>query len=175
VYQMEALGAAATIVQLVSFTAEVLALGYGYLAKAKRAPLEVKSLMREVTYLNELLEQLEQLADEDEGGSVKTAIDMMDKLGTFADCTRMVGIVEKCLAKCQLVEGQQVRNIGKRLLWPFKDKHAKETMLQLGKLRETLSAAVQVDSAKSVSRVEAMARSIDHNNIKALWVPFLIR
>jgi hypothetical protein len=40
---MEALGATATIVQLVSFTGEVLALGYGYLAKAKRAPLESRA------------------------------------------------------------------------------------------------------------------------------------
>jgi hypothetical protein len=71
---MEVLGSAATIVQLVSFTAEVLALGYGYLAKAKKAPLEVKSLMREVTYLNELLEQLEELATENEAGTVKGAV-----------------------------------------------------------------------------------------------------
>lgn len=165
---MEALGAAATIVQLVSFTAEVLALGYGYLAKAKRAPLEVKSLMREVTYINELLEQLEELVSEDQAGTVKTAIKMMEELGTFDDCSRMVLVVEKCLTKCQQIEGRAVGNIGKRLLWPFKDKHAKETLIQLGKLRETLSAAVQVDSAKSLSRLEVIAKSIDQNGIRVL-------
>jgi hypothetical protein len=167
---MEVLGSAATIVQLVSFTAEVLALGYGYLAKAKKAPLEVKSLMREVTYLNELLEQLEELATENEAGTVKGAVEMLEKLGTFEDCNRMVAIVEECVKKCQQIEGQKVRNVGKRLLWSFKDKGAQETLLQLGRLRDTLSAAVQVDSSKTLSRLEAVATSVDRNSIKALWV-----
>lgn len=167
-FNMEVLGSAATIVQLASFTAEVLALGYGYLAKAKKAPLEVKSLMREVTYLNELLGQLEELATENATGNVRTGIEMMEKLGTFEDCKRMVMVVEKCVKKCQQIEGQQVGNIGKRLLWPFKDKDAKGTLLQLGRLRDTLSAAVQVDSSKTLSRLEVIAKSVDHNSIKAL-------
>jgi hypothetical protein len=167
-HNMEVLGSAATIVQLVSFTAEVLALGYGYLSKAKRAPLEVRSLMREVTYLNELLEQLEELASENGAGTLRAAIEKMEELGTFNDCKIMVTVVEKCVNTCQQIEGQQVRNIGRRLIWPFKDQNAKGTMIQLGRLRDTLSAAVQVDSSRTLSRLEAIAKSVDHNGIKAL-------
>lgn len=92
----------------------------------QRAPLEVKSLKREVTYLNELLEQLEELATEHEAGTVKGAVEILEKLGTFEDCNRMVAIVEKCVKKCQQIEGQQVRKIGKRLLWPFRQGYQRD-------------------------------------------------
>jgi hypothetical protein len=123
-----------------------------------------------VTYLNELLDQLEELATANEAEPVKAAIEMMEKLGTFEDCKRLLKIVEKCVKTCQQIEGQLVRNIGKRLLWPFKDKDAKGTMTELGRLRDTLSVAVQVDGSRTLSRLEVAAKSMNDNTIKALWV-----
>jgi hypothetical protein len=32
----------------------------------------------------------------------------------------------------------QVKNLGKRIIWPFKDKETKDAMAQLGRLREAL-------------------------------------
>ncbi|KAH7395501.1 hypothetical protein BKA64DRAFT_60668 [Cadophora sp. MPI-SDFR-AT-0126] len=165
---MEVVGAAASIVQLVSITAEVLALGYGYLAKAKRAPSEIRTLIRELTGLNELLDQLEQLATENQNVTTRAALEALEKLGTFEDCQRMVKVVQKTVKACQQIQGEQVKNIGKRLLWPFKDKETKETIEHLVRLRETLSAAVQVDSSKTLARLEMLAKSIDHNAIEAL-------
>jgi len=43
-------------------------------------------------------------------------------------------------------------------------------MAQLGRLRETLSAAISVDSAKSLRNLEIAANSIDGNVIDALQV-----
>jgi hypothetical protein len=51
---MEALGSAATILQLVSFTGEVLVLGYGYLSKVKKAASDIRTLLREMAILNAL-------------------------------------------------------------------------------------------------------------------------
>jgi hypothetical protein len=167
---MDVFGAAASIVQLASFTAEVLALGYGYLAKAKRAPSEIKTLIRELTGLNELLDQLEQLATENKDGTMRIALEALEKLGTFEDCKRMVKVVQKSVKACQQIEGQQVKNIGKRLLWPLKDKETKETIGHLGRLRDTLSAAVHVDSLRTLARLEVLAKSVDRNAIKALSV-----
>src|ERR1700712_1337059 len=102
---MEAVAAAATIVQLISFTAEVLALGYQYLLKAKKAPVELKALLRELISLNELLDQLEELVTEKKGGSTRTALEALESLGTFEDCQRMVIFVEKSVKTCQQIEG----------------------------------------------------------------------
>lgn len=167
---MEVVGSVATIVQLASFSAEVLAVGYGYISKVKKAPLEIKTLMRELTSLHELINQLEELATEDKTGSTRTALAVLENSGIFDDCKRMVKIVEKSVKACQQIEGQQIKNVGRRMFWPFKDKETKETILHLGVLRDTLSAAVNVDSAKTLSRLEVLVQSVDHNGIKVLSV-----
>lgn len=54
------------------------------------------------------------------------------------------------------------------MLWPFKEKETKEMIVQLTRLRETLSAAVVVDSRKSLINLTTTAKEIDRNVIVAL-------
>ncbi len=165
---MEALGSAATIVQLISFTGEVLATGYSFLAKVKRAPLEIKNLLQVTAHINKLLDQLQDLATEYGNVPAKGAVRTLEMMGIFENGAELMKIVEKTINTCQQVAGQGVRNAGKRLLWPFKEKDTKEVMIQLGRLRDTLSAAVLVDSAKMLKNLEAVAKDIDHNVITLL-------
>jgi len=160
---MEALGAAATIVQLISFTGEVLASGYGYLKKAKNAPSEIRSLLRETSILNTLLDHLQELVGEQNNSNAKSAVMALESFGIFEDCERLMKIVEEGIRFCERIKGQQFRNLGKRIAWPFKEKDTKDTMAQLGRLREVLSAAVAVDSALTLHNLEAVLGSIDHN------------
>jgi hypothetical protein len=122
---MEAVGAAATIVQLISFTGEVLVAGYSFIAKVKRAPKEIRELMRETAGLNALLEELRSLVEDGGEGTdsqdfvreaevgrvpayTRNALASLDKLGVFKDCEKMMGVVKKIIGGCERVEGEQV-------------------------------------------------------------------
>jgi hypothetical protein len=143
---MEAAASAATILQLVSFTGEVLLAGYNYLSKVKKAPSQIRSLLEETVMLNALLDQLETLIAEDPSPHVMSALETLTSLGVFGDCRSMMKVVLQSIKTCEQISGQGARNFGRRLLWPFKEKDTKETLQQLGRLREALSAATLVDS-----------------------------
>jgi hypothetical protein len=144
---MDAAGSAATILQLVSFTGEVLVAGYGFLSKVQKAPAEIRFLLKETANLNALLDQLHTLVAEDASPHVIRAMETLAFLDVFGDCKILMKIVLKSIKACEQISGQGARNFGRRLLWPFKEKEANETLQQLIRLRETLSAAVAVDSA----------------------------
>ena len=172
---MEALGAAATIVQLISFTGEVLLKGYSFLSRVQRASSEIRALMREVANLNALLDQLQSLSTEPvakigsvEKENVQNALQTLGDLGVFEDCSTLMQAVDKSVKSCEQVEGHGVQNFAKKVAWPFKEKETKDMMAQLGRLREALSAAVVVDSARSLKELGRLVRKIDVDVIQTL-------
>jgi hypothetical protein len=56
---MAELAAAATIVNLLDFSGKALAAGYGFLAKVRRAPAELRMLLSDVANINALLDRVE--------------------------------------------------------------------------------------------------------------------
>jgi hypothetical protein len=144
---MEAAGSAATILQLISFTGEVLVAGYGYLSKVQKAPAEIRSLLKETASINALLDQLQTLVTEDATPHTLNALETLIFHGVFGDCKSLMKAILRSIKACEQISGQGARNFGKRMLWPFKEKETKNTLQQLGRLREALSAAVAVDSA----------------------------
>ena len=172
---MEALGAAATVVQLISFTGDVLLKGYSFLSKVQKAPSEIRALLREVANLNALLDQLQSLSTEPSAKIVSTekedarnALQTLEELGVFEDCSKMMQVVQKSVQACEQIEGHGVKNFGKKLVWPFKETETRDTVAQLGRLREVLSAAVVVDSARTLRELENLAKEIDKGVIQAL-------
>lgn len=175
---MEAIGATASIAQLISLTGEVLVAGYGFIAKVKRAPREIGELLRETVALNSLLDQLQELADdvdqkaraEDEKSSStpRSALNRLEELGVFEEFRKMMIVVMKVIKTCEQIDGERFKNLGKKIIWPFKEKESKDIMVQLGRLRETLSAAVVVDSARSLKLLEETAQDIDRRLIETL-------
>lgn len=143
---MEAVGSAATILQLLSFTADVLVAGYSYLSKVKRAPREISLLLKETAELNALLCQFESLVSNDTGSHVIGALETMQFLGVFEDCKMLVNVVLRLIKMCEQNDGQLAMNSVKRIMWPFKEKEVKQTLQQLARVKDTLSAAVAVDS-----------------------------
>ncbi|KFY35817.1 hypothetical protein V494_05576 [Pseudogymnoascus sp. VKM F-4513 (FW-928)] len=174
---MEAVQGVASIVQLLEFTGKLLVSGYSFLSRVYQAPREIRSLLREVANLNALLDQLQSLVPETPIGDKRenamkedsrNALQTLEGLDVFADCLKLMQVVMGTLKTCEQVEGHQVKNFGKKVLWPFKEKETRDLMAQLGRLRETLSAAVVVDSAKTLGELEALAKSIDSGVIQAL-------
>jgi hypothetical protein len=143
---MEVVGSVATILQLVSFTGDVLLAGYSYLSSVKKAPTEIRTILREIANLNALLDQLQSVVSDHKNVHAKGALESLDRMGVFGDCEKLTVLVLKSIKTCEKVQGEEIKNLGKKMLWPFKEKETREMMQQLGRLRETLSAAVAVDS-----------------------------
>lgn len=143
---MEAVGSAATLLQLLSFTSDVLVAGYSYLSKVKKAPREISLLLKETAEINALLCQFESIVSIENRSHVIGALEKMQFLGVFEDCKVLVSIVLRLIKMCERNDGQLAMNSVKRIMWPFKEKEVKETLQQLARMKDTLSATVAVDS-----------------------------
>lgn len=143
----EIIGSVSAVVSLVEFSGKILSLGYGYLSKVSRAPSEVRLLLSEVANLNVLLGRLQAFAEDAFDPSDSTVLQSLAHLGIFKSCEKLLGSVYTIIDTCQRLDGQDVKNFGKRLIWPFKERETKDTMQQLGRLRDTLTAALAADSA----------------------------
>jgi hypothetical protein len=144
---MEAMASASAIVGLIAFSGEVLCAGYGYISKVVKAPVEVRMYLSEVASLNMLLDRLQMLSVHDKGSQTNYAVQTLAELGVFRDCEKMLSTVSSSIEKCKQIEGHDMKNLGRALLWPFKEKDTKSTINQLARLRDTISTALTVDSA----------------------------
>jgi hypothetical protein len=141
----EAVAAAATIVQLIDFSGQILSSGYGFLGKVSRAPSEIRELLTEVAGINSVLGHLEALTDSP--SLQHDALASLQQLGVFSTCYEQLLIIDQIVDACRQVEGKDIQNFGRRLVWPFKEQKAKDALNKLTRLRELLSAAVDANSA----------------------------
>lgn len=157
----EIISAVSAIAGLVEISGRILNIGYGYLNKVAKAPTEMRALLSDVAYINVLLDRLQILADQDSGSPVGvTTLETFAHLGVFESCKSLLKTVENSVRTCEQQQGHDIKNLGRKLLWPFKESETRSTMEQLGRLKDTLSAALTVDSAAALKRVEETAREI---------------
>jgi hypothetical protein len=140
-----AVSTVASVIQLVQFSADILTTGYGFLAKVSREPAELRQLPAESTGLNCVLAQIQSLAES--SNSPDDAVQSLQQLGVFKECHDLLNIIKRSLDKCQQELGNDARNFGRRLVWPFKEKETKEAMQRLNQLHALLSTAVGTSSA----------------------------
>lgn len=140
------IAAASSIVGLVRFSGSVLVKGYSYTTKVARAPKELRLLLSETAALNILLDQLQLLVDDDSGVG-QTAVFNLEKSGTIAESREILSTVDESIAACSQVEGHSAKNLGKRLLWPFKEKETKELLQRFHQVRDNFTAALAIDAA----------------------------
>ena len=74
------------------------------------------------------------------------ALETMQFLGVFDDCKMLVNVVLRLIKMCERSDGQLAMNLIKRIIWPIKEKVVKQTLQQLARVKDTLSAAIAVDS-----------------------------
>ncbi|KAJ0108932.1 nkyrin repeat protein [Diaporthe amygdali] len=152
---MEAIGAASAIAGIVSLSGGILAKGYTFLASVHRAPQELRELLCEAAALNSVLNQLQTLLEEDHHGSFqqdtnetrKSGLKDIADTGVLHECTESLLLVDRSVQRCQQIRGQDLRNLGKRVMWPFKEKETKEALARLSRIRGHLTAALTVDMA----------------------------
>ena len=143
----EVIGTVASVAQLIQLSGALLAGGYGFLSKVSRAPSELRNLLTETAAMNSLLGQLQVLIDDTTDVVPNDALQALQRLGVFEECEAILKSVQKGLDTCKQVHGQDMRNLGRRLIWPFKDKETKDALQRLHHLRELLANAVEINSA----------------------------
>jgi hypothetical protein len=144
---MAEIAAASSLVSLIDFSGNILAAGYGFLAKVARAPAEIRTVLSDVANINALLDQLQGLVNDPADSNAKNALQSLALLGTFKICGELLKTVEKSLESCRQSDGHQLKNLGRALKWPLAEREMKDTMQQLRVLQDQLTAAVAVDSA----------------------------
>ncbi|KAB2106734.1 hypothetical protein AG0111_0g5394 [Alternaria gaisen] len=150
----EIVGTVASVTQLVQLSGALLAGGYSFLSKVARAPSEIRGLLTETAAVNSLLAQLQQIADSVPKNASDDVLQALERVGVFQECQTILKLIEKALAKCEQVNGQDARNLGKKLMWPFKEKEAKDALQRLHHMRGLLANAIDANSASAVRRTE---------------------
>lgn len=153
---MEAIGAASAIAGLISLSGGVLAKGYTFLASVHRAPQELRELLCEAAALNSVLNQLQVLVEQENYGSLeedmgaemrRPGLKHMVDNGVLHECMESLLLVDRSVQRCQQNQGQELRNLGKRVIWPFKEKETKEALARLARIRGHLTTALTADMA----------------------------
>ena len=140
-----AVGAVASVVQLVQFSGDILTAGYGFIGKVSKAPTELRQLLAESAGLNSILAQLQFLGES--STHPNDELQSLQELGVFKECHDLFALIQRALDACKQVPGHDVKNFGRRLVWPFKERETKEAMQSLHRLRGLLTTAVGTNSA----------------------------
>jgi hypothetical protein len=136
---------ASSVAGLLTLSGAILSNGYSYVSKVAKAPKELRLLLSESAALDTLLDQLQLMVDGDD--QVATgALQKLAQVGAFEEGKTLLQIVQNSIRACEQVQGHGVSNLGRRLMWPFKEKETKETIQRFRDLRDTLTSAVSIDS-----------------------------
>ena len=140
----EALGAASAVITLLDITTRILDEGYSYIRKVKKAQIDIKKLLTEVSAIDVLLSELRSLSDT--GYDTNNTLTSLVGLGHLQNCNETLLKVQSCVEKCIHVDGERVKNAGRSLIYPFKEGQLKGLLAQLESHRRYLSDAVVLDS-----------------------------
>lgn len=144
----EALATASAITGLISLSGTLLAQGYTFAATVHRAPQELREILSEAASLDVVLSQLQSILDrEAEPKSTLPVLLQLGEAGVIDDCKEALMVVKQSISKCEQIKGQQMRNLGKRITWPFRDKETKDVLGRLSRIRGNLSSALTADMA----------------------------
>jgi hypothetical protein len=143
----EIIGTVASVAQLVQLSGALLVGGYSFLSKVAQAPSEIRSLLTETAAVNSLLAQLQQIAESTPKNASDDALQVLKRIGIFEECQSTLKSIERALAKCEQVNGQEAKSFGKKMMWPFKEKETKDALQRLHRMRGLLANAIEVDSA----------------------------
>lgn len=147
----ELLGTASGVAGLLSLSGVILSKGYTYFSSARGAPEELRCLLNEVAALNIVLSKLNLLAasthaKNSTNSGLFGALSSLSGSGAIDHCQVLLEAVERSIKSCEQLKGEQLTNLRKKLIFPFKEKEVKDTLQRLGSLRETFTAAISVDT-----------------------------
>jgi hypothetical protein len=102
--------------------------------------------LSETAAINAILGQLQALIDDGTIATEKSALKSLAESGGIGSCFDLLRSVERSITPCEQVKGQEGRNVGKMILWPFNEKETRDTLTKLSLLKENLHTALSVDT-----------------------------
>jgi len=143
---------AASIAGLMSLAGPILVEGYTYIVSVRDSPNALKQLLCQIGRLNAVLGQIDELARES-ATHTSTAVQTQrsrvsdvitpDTIKTASDLLKSV---QSSIKQCERIPGQSTKNIGRAIVWPFKEREVKEN---LGRFKRLVNIFVSALSAES--------------------------
>ncbi|KAF4939322.1 Ankyrin repeat, SAM and basic leucine zipper domain-containing protein 1 [Colletotrichum fructicola] len=167
----EILGIAAATIQLTELTIKILSEGYAFLNKTVGAPTEIRQLLTETAALDCLLSRLRDLSHPANPALVhENALLRLKDIGVFDECNHLLNSINQTLTSLRREDGERVRNIAKRLAWSLRaQKEVQESLDRLRRMKETLSTALETNTALAVDRIEETVNQADWQRVFS-WV-----
>lgn len=172
---MEALGAAASIIAVLEVSGKVLS----HIRSAKGATKERKRLRDEVQACDDILQQLQDDADEsDKDAACSEKITALEKPGAPLDRLHVtLTMIKEKLERSSKSESR-LKDVVAPLKWPFDEKEVDKLLVALEREKTLLGLALTIETRKLVQEIEKTStknnqylkeilQSLDNSSIKS--------
>ena len=147
------LSIAASIAGLLSLAGPILAEGYTYIASVRDSPNALKQLLSEISRLEAVLGQIDELASESATNNsivqtqcARQRISEVITPDTVKTASDLLKSVHASIKMCERTPGQSAKNIGRAIVWPFKEREVKEKLDRFKRLIHTFELALSIES-----------------------------
>jgi ankyrin repeat protein/archaellum biogenesis ATPase FlaH len=140
---------AATVIQLVQFSAAVLGFCYAYIQKAKSAPTEITAIIDETTSLKTVLEQLQTIANNPNDERFVILKSLSRPNGPFAIATSALADLDARMKAMTELSG-----LKKRLQWPIEARGVEKILERIAALKTDFYLALAGDVGLEVDRIQ---------------------
>jgi len=139
----------ASIAGLLSLAGPILAEGYAYVASVRDSPNALKQLLCEIGRLEAVLGQIDELARESATNTsavVQTQRSRVSDVITPDTASDLLKSVHSSIKQCERIPGQSAKNIGRAIVWPFKEREVKENLDRFKRLIDIFESALSIES-----------------------------
>ena len=154
---MDGVSATASVGAILGITAKLIRISSDYIRSVKGATKSAEILRKELRDFRAILEEVEDHANNEWAN------------GSPGAETKFLKVIEESLAECKLLLAQtekklgescNARNIGKALVWPFKEKEFEKTITSLRSFKETFHLAVSLDQTVVLANISEGVKNI---------------
>ncbi len=149
---MDPLSIASAISGLIMLSAKILADGWSFVHAVNDAPRSLSSLLTEMGLINLVLDQIQALAKRAASDNMQTspsnpALHALLQAHDVGECQEILNGIDETISGCRQLDGQWVKNAGKRALWTLRERDVKNMLTRLTSIQHVLETALSVDAA----------------------------
>lgn len=135
------------IAGLISLSGKVLSEGYAFISSVHRAPQELRELFCETAALEAVLCRFQSMIDHGTDIGNRGLLQSLGQVGAIEECRASLRMVKGSIDRYQQIKGRVFKSLGRRIVWPLKEKETKEALARVSRLRGLLSTALTADTA----------------------------
>jgi hypothetical protein len=158
---MDPLSITASVIAILGLAEKIISSCRLYLSSIRDAPSDLRSILIEVSSLKSILDNLQFLATHGaDGDHSQTTQDLNGPDGPIHGCWEALAKLENLFPPTTVpgstVTKRRVTNISlAQLAWPFKKRHAAESLGQIRRHKSTITLSLTSDTAYNVIRINS--------------------